>query len=155
MGGRNINKTWNFENWKILIQKINNNFPKLKIKIVGSKNEIFNANKICQINNKMIINMCGKTTIKSLFKIINSSKFHISHDDGTMHVASACYRPGAVIFGLTAAKGKWRTINKKLKIFYPIKNINETKPNQVFRAIFDVLKKFKLNQNQSKHELNY
>ena len=141
MGGRNINKSWNFENWKILIQKINNNFPKLKIKIVGSKNEIFNANKICQINNKMIINMCGKTTIKSLFKIINSSKFHISHDDGTMHVASACYRPGAVIFGLTAAKGKWRTINKKLKIFYPIKNINETKPNQVFRAIFDVLKK--------------
>ena len=43
MGGRNINKTWNFENWKILKQKINNNFPKLKIKIVGSKNEIFNA----------------------------------------------------------------------------------------------------------------
>ena len=30
-----------------------------------------------------------KTTIKS-FKIINSTlKFHISHDDGTMHVASA------------------------------------------------------------------
>ena len=64
-----------------------------------------------------------------------------------MHVASACYRPGAVIFGLTASKGKWRTINKSLKFFYPIKNINETKPNQVFRAIFDVLKKFKLNQN--------
>ena len=99
-------------------------------------------NKICQINNKMIINMCGKTTIKSLFKLINSSKFHISHDDGTMCMWLVLATDRAeVIFGLTASKGKWRTINKKLKIFYPIKNINEIKPNQVFRGIFDVLKK--------------
>ncbi len=143
MGGRNVKKTWKFKNWEILIQKIVNKFPNLKIKIVGSKNEISNANIICKINNKQITNMCGKTTVKSLFKLINSSQYHISHDDGTMHVASVYSKPGAVIFGLSAAKGKWRTINRKLKIFYPKKNINETKPIQVFKKIFNDLKKLK------------
>tara|TARA_Y100000590_G_scaffold454050_1_gene600178 strand:- start:242 stop:1198 length:957 start_codon:yes stop_codon:yes gene_type:complete len=143
MGGRNVKKTWKFKNWKILIQKIVNKFPNLKIKIVGSKNEISNANVICKINNKQITNMCGKTNVKSLFKLINSSQYHISHDDGTMHVASVYSKPGAVIFGLTAPKGKWFPLNKKQKIFYPERNINETKPNKVFKKIFDDLKKLK------------
>ena len=143
MGGRNVKKTWKFKNWVILIQKIVNKFPNFKIKIVGSKNEISNANIVCKINNKQIINMCGKTTVKSLFRLINSSQYHISHDDGTMHVASVYSIPGAVIFGLTAAKGKWFPLNKKQRIFYPKKNINETKPIQVFRKIFNDLNKLK------------
>ena len=143
MGGRNVKKTWEFKNWEILIQKIVNKFPNLKIKIVGSKNEISSANIICKINNKQITNMCGKTTVRSLFNLINSSQYHISHDDGTMHVASVYSIPGAVIFGLTAPKGKWFPLNKKQRIFYPKKNINETKPIQVFRKIFNDLNKLK------------
>ena len=140
MGGRNIKKTWQFKNWEILIKKILNKFPKLKIKIVGSKNEISNANIICKINKKQISNTCGNS-IKSLFKLINSSQYHISHDDGTMHVASVYNKPGVVIFGLIAPKGKWFPLNKKLKIFYPKKNINETKPEMVFNRILLDLKK--------------
>ncbi len=143
MGGRQVKKTWEFKNWEMLIKKIIHNFPKMKIKLIGTKNEIHNANRICKINNKQIINMCGKTSIKSLFKLIKSSQYHISHDDGTMHVASIFYKSGAVIFGLTAPKGKWRTINTNLKVFYPEKNINETKPSQVFRSIFNDLNKLK------------
>ena len=143
MGGRNIEKTWKFMNWVILIQKIVNRFPNLKIKIVGSKNEISNANIVCKINNKQIINMCGKTTVKSLFRLINSSQYHISHDDGTMHVASVYSIPGMVIFGLTAPKGKWFPLNKKQRIFYPKKNINEIKPIKVFKKIFNDLNKLK------------
>ena len=140
MGGRNIKKTWKFKNWEILIQKMVNNFPNLKIKIVGSKNETSNAKKIRKINKNQIINMCGKTTVKSLFKIINSSQYHISHDDGTMHVASVYKKPGAVIFGLTAPKGRWFPLNKKQKIFYPIKDINEFNPDYIFKKIYYDLK---------------
>ena len=140
MGGRNIKKTWRFENWEILIKKIVNQFPILKIKIVGSKNEITDANIICKINNKQIINMCGKTDVKSLFRLINSSQYHISHDDGTMHVASVYSKPGAVIFGLTSPKGQWFPLNKRQKIFYPKKNIDEFKPNYIYKKIYHDLK---------------
>ena len=87
--------------------------------------------------------MCGKTTVKSLFRLINSSQYHISHDDGTMHVASVYSIPGVVIFGLTAPKGKWFPLNKKQKIIYPKRSINETKPIQVFKKIFNDLHKLK------------
>lgn len=140
MGGRNIKKTWQFKNWEILIKKIVNKFPKLKIKIVGSKNEIPNANIICKINKKQITNTCGNT-IKSLFKLINSSQYHISHDDGTMHIASVYNKPGVAIFGIVAPKGKWFPLNKKQKIFYPKKNINEINPYQVFKKVSSDLKK--------------
>ena len=50
-----------------------------------------------------------------------------------MHVASVCNKPGAIIFGLTAPKGKWFPLNKKQKIFYPKKNINQTKPHHVLK----------------------
>ena len=140
MGGRNVKKTWKFKNWEILVEKILNNFPHLKIKIVGSKNEIFNANKICKINKNKITNMCGKTKVKSLFKLINSSQYHISHDDGTMHVASVYKKTGAVIFGLTAPKGRWFPLNKKQKIFYPKKDINEFNPDYIFKKIYYDLK---------------
>jgi len=143
MGGRNSKKSWDFEYWKLLIKKIVNKFPNLTIKIVGSKNEIANAKIICKINKLKIINMCGKTTINSLFKLINSSNYHISHDDGTMHVASVFNKPGAIIFGLTSYKGKWCPMNKKLKIFYPKKSINETKPSHVFKKICIDLKKLR------------
>ena len=53
-----------------------------------------------------------------------------------MHVASVYNKPGAVIFGLTAPKGKWFPLNKKQKIFYPNKSINDTKPDHVFNKIY-------------------
>jgi len=87
--------------------------------------------------------MCGKTSVKSLFKLISSSQYHISHDDGTMHIASVYKIKGAAIFGLTAPKGRWFPLNKKQKIFYPKKSINEFKPNYIFKKIFYDLKKLR------------
>jgi len=143
MGGRNPEKSWNNRNWKSLVQIIVKKFPNLKIKLVGTINDIDNANNITKISKNYITNMCGKTSVKSLFKLINLSAYHISHDDGTMHVASTFNKPGAVIFGLTSHKGKWKPMNNKLRIFYPKKNINETKPDDVFKRIFIDLKKIK------------
>ena len=140
LGGRNIKKIWEIKNWEILIKKILNHFPNLNIKIVGSKKEKFSSEKICKINKKKIINMCGKTNINTLFNLINHSKYHLSHDDGTMHVASIFEKCGAAIFGITSEKGRWFPSNVKQLIFYPKEDINEINPHKVFKAIFYDLK---------------
>ena len=140
LGGRNIKKKWKIKNWEILIKKILNHFPNLNIKIIGSKNEKFPSEKICKINKKKIINMCGKTNINTLFNLINHSKYHLSHDDGTMHVASIFKKCGTAIFGITSDKGRFFPSNVKQRIFYPKKDINEINPHKVFKAIFYDLK---------------
>ena len=84
--------------------------------------------------------MCGKTNINTLFNLINHSKYHLSHDDGTMHVANIYKKCGAAIFGITSDKGRFFPSNVKQRIFYPKKDINEINPHKVFKAIFYDLK---------------
>tara|TARA_A100001011_G_scaffold325694_1_gene348826 strand:- start:445 stop:1380 length:936 start_codon:yes stop_codon:yes gene_type:complete len=133
LGGRHVKKKWDVENWKILIKKILSKFPKIQIKIVGSNSEKKTSNLITKIDKSKIINLCGKTNIYQLFEIIKNSNFHISHDDGTMHIASLFKRKGIAIFGITSEKGRWYPTNIKQKIFYPKKNINEIKPEKIFK----------------------
>ena len=141
LGGRNPKKIWKIDYWEILIKAISKSFPYLSIKIIGSKNEIDSAERIRKINKIKIINMCGKTNISALFNIISFSKYHISHDDGTMHIASCFQKYGVAIFGKVAEKGKWFPSNSNQKIFFPKLNVNDTKPNRVFKVVFKDLQK--------------
>ena len=140
LGGRNILKKWKIEHWEILIKKIIICCPHLNIKIIGSKEERNSSEYISRINKNKILNLAGKTNIKNLFNIINNSKYHLSHDDGTMHIASIFKKKGAAIFGITSAKGRWFPSNSNQKIFYPKKKINEIDPNKVFKKIYYDLK---------------
>ncbi|MBF0452094.1 MAG: lipopolysaccharide heptosyltransferase II [Candidatus Magnetomorum sp.] len=52
------------------------------------------------------INLCGKTTLKSLAALYQRSKLLITTDTGPMHIAAALGQPVVAIFGSTAP---WRT----------------------------------------------
>ena len=80
-------------------------------------------------------------------EIINKSKFHISHDDGTMHVASIFNKKNIAIFAdLTTTAYKrtfadqslWIPDNKNLHVFFPKTSTKKTEPELI-------LKKFKEN----------
>ena len=137
-GQRNPVKDWGLKNWKILLKGINNYYPTLKIIIIGSNKEYMKAKRLKKIKPRNIVNLCGKTNIKELMEIISKSKFHISHDDGTMHVASIFNKKSIAIFSTLTEKFSWFPDNKNLNIFYPKISVKETKPNRV-------LKKFKEN----------
>ena len=137
-GLRNPIKDWGLKNWEVLLKGINNYYPTLKIIIVGSKKEYMRAKKLKIIKPGNIANLCGKTNIKELMEIISKSKFHISHDDGTMHVASIFNKKSIAIFSTLTEKFSWFPYNKNLNIFYPKISVKETKPHWV-------LKKFKEN----------
>lgn len=141
MGGRNDAKKWSHENWIKLIEEIIQKFDQLRIYILGTHNDFVKAEEVRAINKKRIINLCDSNNIESLFKIVKFSKYHISHDDGTMHVASCFEKKSVSIFGLIDIKGKWFPTNKNLKIFYPKRHINEIKVENVFKRInFDLQK---------------
>ena len=137
-GQRDPTRDWGFENWKNLLQSIAIYYPSLKIIIVGTKKEYMRAKRLKKIKPKNIVNLCRKTNIKELMEIISKSKFHISHDDGTMHVASIFNKKSIAMFSTLTVKYHWFPDNKNLNIFYPRISIKETKPNWI-------LKKFKEN----------
>ena len=87
-GGKHPLKKWKQKNWEKLIMFITSSIPKIKIVIVGSLNEYKFAEKLSKKKTKTIVNLCNKTSIKELVDVISHSSYHISHDDGTMHIAS-------------------------------------------------------------------
>ena len=118
-GGKHPLKKWKLKNWEKLILFITSSIPRIKILIVGSLNEYKFAEKLSKKKPKTIVNLCNKTSIKQLVQVIGQSSYHISHDDGTMHIASTFSKKSVSIFGKsTAPKGKWFPRNPNLKIFY-------------------------------------
>ncbi|GAX86807.1 glycosyl transferase, family 9 [Lebetimonas natsushimae] len=70
-----------------------------KIVILGAENEKYLGDKIIKtINNKNIINMCGKTDLVTLANIVNNLKMLITNDTGTMHLAIALKIPTISLF---------------------------------------------------------
>ena len=139
-GGKNPLKIWNSRNWEKLITYIIEIIPNIKIIIVGSKNEYNQAEKLKIKEPKNIINLCGKTNIKKLVNVIGNSNYHISHDDGTMHIASTFQKKGVSIFGKsTAEKGRWFPQNPYLKIFFN-NNVNNINLSIVKKKVIEDIK---------------
>lgn len=126
-GGKNPLKKWSQKNWKNLIMSITTEIPNIKIVIVGSVYEFKIAKNLAKAKPGKIINLCNRTNIADLINVIGNSSYHISHDDGTMHIASTFNKKSTSIFGKsTAEKGRWFPKNPNLKIFYNdnVNNIN-------------------------------
>ena len=96
---RGKSKRWgvkNFSGLAVLIKK------KLKYKIVliGGPDDIDECLSVSD-NDNTIINLCNKTNLIQLIEIFSNSKFIISNDTGTAHLASSTKTPIIVITGPT------------------------------------------------------
>ena len=145
-GGRLKEKHWNENNWILLIKKIIKHFSSINIYLVGSSTESKFANHLQKLYPKNIKNFCYNSKIRNKVSIIAESSFHISHDDGTMHVASTFKKNNICIFSAIYPYRKWFPYNPKAIIFWPKNNtnINNINHTQVFNKFFMTCKKHKI-----------
>ena len=134
IGGFSQQAIWNLNNWSILIKLILNRFN-YKIIIVGTKCDENKANLLSRLNKKKIINLCNKTNIKDLINIIKFSKYHISNDNGSMHMATLFKKKTICLFNNHDPIGKWYPANKNAIILRPKKGINLINSYKVFNKL--------------------
>ena len=118
-GGRSQKKKWSDENWNVLIKYIIKKFPNITIYLVGSSKEGKLANQLLKLYPKNIKNFCFNGDIKNKISIIAESLFHISHDDGSMHIASTFKKKNICIFSRLYPRGLWFPYNPNSIIFWP------------------------------------
>ncbi len=90
---RGKTKTWKADNYTELAQMINNYDKDIKILLLGSVGDYG------KIRYKNITDLCGKTDIKQLAKILSLCRFAVGADTGAMHLANAVGIKNAFIFG--------------------------------------------------------
>ena len=145
-GGRLKKKQWNDNNWILLIKKIITHFSNINIYLIGSSKESRFANQLQKLYPKNIKNFCFNCKIKNKVSIIAESSFHISHDDGTMHVASTFKKNNICIFSAIYPYRMWFPYNPNAIILWPKNNgnINSINHVQVFNKFFMTCKKYKI-----------
>lgn len=91
-------KRWKPAKWKEIIYKVLKSNPNISVHLVGSKNEIPQAEEI--MNDPIIkpfhgqlVNHTGKTDIKQLHDLLNVSSHFVGHDSMVSHLASIVGTP--------------------------------------------------------------
>ncbi len=134
IGGFSQPTIWSLNNWSILLKLILNRFN-YKIIITGTKYDEKKANFLSRLNKKKIINLCNKTNFKDLINIIKFSKYHITNDNGSMHIATLFQKKTICLFNNHDPAGKWYPLNKNAIILRPNRGINFINSYKVFNKL--------------------
>lgn len=92
-------KNWQVEKWEWLFQKIKEKYPKLKIVLIGDKNEVRICQKIVDTEKAGILSFAGKTNLHDLTLLLKHSKMYLGLDSGPMHLASMLGTPTLTLWG--------------------------------------------------------
>jgi ADP-heptose:LPS heptosyltransferase len=85
-GEKNSVNIWGIENFKSVIEFLNNKFHSISFYIVGSKRDFSYAQEI--VTKPNIYNICGKTSLLELKEFLQKIHLLISIDTGTIHMAA-------------------------------------------------------------------
>lgn len=94
-------KTWDPENFRILIKQLQERYAEFSIVTVGSKEEYQTLIKQFIEEFPFLINTAGQTSIEEIISILGHAKLIIAHDSGIMHLANALNMPLIALFGPT------------------------------------------------------
>ncbi|MBI3012912.1 MAG: glycosyltransferase family 9 protein, partial [Elusimicrobia bacterium] len=72
-----------------------------QIILFGSDQDKTAVRSVCSFMKSPVINLCGKTDLKTLTSLISRCSLFITNDSGPMHLASAAGVPLVAIFGPT------------------------------------------------------
>jgi len=149
-------KNYPVENIIDLINLISKNFLDYKIVLFGEKSSIDTGRKIEESIKTKIYNLCGKTQLEELPKLIKKMKVFISPDTGLLHLALANNIPTIALFGPTSPfrhtiKDKnLYILYKKLKCSFCYRKkckfkenfcLKSIKPEEILLTIKNILKK--------------
>jgi heptosyltransferase-2 len=90
-------KQWPLDNFYNLAKRLTDEL-KLKILIVGGKEEINISNDFSRGLNNSVINLTGQTTLKELGALLKKCRLLISNDSGPVHLAASVGTPLIALF---------------------------------------------------------
>ncbi len=146
----------NNEVYSNLLLKIRNQSKLLPV-LVGTeedKNSIFEIIKLLP-KNFQLLNLVGKTSLKTLITLINEAEFVLSNDNGIHHLSNFLSKKVITLFTFSSADAlKWNNtdshiiFNKKFNCMPCIGNADGPFDNYPFKCPWQIRCKNTINENQ-------
>lgn len=82
-------RQWPAEKFASLLDLLSSDFPELTPVLAGSKQDCGSVRQVLEKcrNSHKAVDLCGKTSLKELFGIIENAKFLVTNDTGPYHMA--------------------------------------------------------------------
>lgn len=128
-------KCWSMENFMNLIKRIKENL-KVDIAIVGTEGERAGAEELITRTKLTVINLAGKTNLRTLCGVIRKSTLLIGHDSGPMHMAAGVGTPTVSLFAKFPGGPnpvRWRPWGTGHVVIH--KNLNDLTVEEVWRHV--------------------
>lgn len=87
-GAASAYRRWPVERFAAVAREILSNSPKLRIAVVGTKSEAHLGEAITLVSPARVTNLCGRTSLPQLGKVLSRASLVLSNETGTAHYAA-------------------------------------------------------------------
>ena len=140
-----IGKIWPIERFSKLIDKLklSKRFQNPYFVIVGSREEKNKISKLFRINNSLLYDLVGKTSLAEIYLIMKESSLFIGNDSGLMHLAALSGVPTTGLFGPSNPKkyhpwGEETLVIKSPKTYQQLMDYKGFDPKNIGSLMLDI-----------------
>jgi heptosyltransferase-3 len=111
-------KDWGQENWRALLGRLGEAFPKHGLVMVGAREDAPVAEFSASDWRGGMKNLCGKLTPRETAAVIRQCELFLGPDSGPMHLAAAYGVPCAIAFAARELPGLWYPAGNIHRVVY-------------------------------------
>ena len=115
-------KDWGVENWRVLLGRLADAYPRRTLLLVGAPEESaaseFAATAWRGNGGGQVVNLCGRLNPRQSAAALEKAQIFIGHDSGPMHLAAAVGTPCVALFAARNIPRQWFPVGKGHKVIY-------------------------------------
>jgi ADP-heptose:LPS heptosyltransferase len=111
-------KDWGQENWRLLLARLNAEYPQYGLALIGAREDTAVAEYAAREWNGPKVNLCGCLTPRETAAVLEHADVFLGPDSGPMHLAASVGVPCVIAFSAAGLPGVWYPAGQQHHIVY-------------------------------------
>lgn len=139
MGGKASEKDWGLNNWRLLLERLSEEFPHAGILIVGAAEDSERAQRLSAAWDGPLVDACGKLSPRESAAAMRQAIAFIGHDSGPLHLAAAAGVRCVGLFGNLNEPERWHPRGPQHRIIHRMSGLDTISVAEVLDAVHDIV----------------
>jgi heptosyltransferase-3 len=138
MGGKAKEKDWGMHNWKMLLEKLSEQYAGNGLLIVGAAEDSARAREISALWEGPVVDACGRLTPRESAAAMRHAVVFIGHDSGPLHLAAAAGVRCVGLFGDFNQPQRWHPPGSQHRIIHRMSGLESISVSEVVGAVREI-----------------
>lgn len=138
MGGKAKEKDWGLGNWRMLLEKLSEQYAGTGLLIIGAAEDAQRAQELAGHWDGPVVEACGRLTPRESAAAMRHAVAFIGHDSGPLHLAAAAGVTCVGLFGNFNQPQRWHPPGSRHRIIHRMAGLQSITVSEVVNAVRDV-----------------